>query len=338
MKFKEALGIDVSKKTIDVMLHLSRGYCQFENSIKGYKAMLTWLRKQTNLNPDQVLICFEHTGLYSLPLATFLNERQISFSMVAALEIKRSLGIVRGKNDKIPACRQGRDAKRIAGYAYLRRDQLKAFTLPSTNVLRLQKLLSLRERMVKQRAGYIGSNKEYKLMLKQKDCQSLFSIHNKMVHYLGKQIGAIENEIAELIADDEKINRLYHLMVSVKGVGLIVAANLLVVTNCFMSFTDSRKFACYSGISPFERQSGTSLNMKSRVSHFANKKIKSLLNLSASSAIQADPELKAYYQRRVENGKSKMSTLNIVRNKIVHRIFAVVKRGTPYVPLYQHIA
>ena len=330
MEFKEALGIDVSKKTIDVMLHLSRGYCQFENSIKGYKAMFVWLKKQTNLHPGQVLICFEHTGLYSLPLAVFLNEQQIPFSMVAALEIKRSLGIVRGKNDKI-------DAKRIAGYAYLRRDHLKSFILPSTNILRLQKLLSLRERMVKQRAGYIGSMKEYKLMLKQKDYQSLFSVHNKMVHYLSKQIGAIENEMVELITEDQMINRLYHLIVSVKGVGLIVAANLLVVTNCFMGFTDSRKFACYSGIAPFEKQSGTSLNMKSRVSHFANKKIKSLLNLSASSAIQADPELKAYYQRRVEDGKSKMSTLNIVRNKIVHRIFAVVKRGTPYVPLYQHV-
>jgi transposase len=331
MKFREALGIDVSKKTIDVILHLSADYGQFENSVKGYKTMLMWLKKQTSLNPDQVLICFEHTGLYSLPLAVFLNGQQILFSMVAALEIKRSLGIVRGKNDKI-------DAKRIAAYAYLRREQLKAFILPSTNILRLQKLLSLRERMVKQRAGYIGSMKEYKFMLKQKDYQSLFSVHYKMVQYLGKQIGAIEKEMVELITDDEMIYRLYHLMVSVKGVGLIVAANLLVVTNCFRGFTDSRKFACYAGIAPFERQSGTSLNMKSRVSHFANKKIKSLLNLSASSAIQADPELKAYYQRRVGNGRSKMSTLNIVRNKIVHRIFAVVKRGTPYVPLYQHVA
>jgi len=106
----------------------------------------------------------------------------------------------------------------------------------------------------------------------------------------------------------------------------------------FRGFEDSRKFACYAGIAPFEKQSGTSLKMKSRVSHYANKKIKSLLNLSASTAVQSDPELKAYYQRRVENGKSKMSTLNIIRNKIVHRIFAVVKRGTPYVPLYQHAA
>lgn len=331
MKFKEALGIDVSKKTIDVILHLNSNYHQFENNVKGYKAMLQWVKKQTGLSLAQTLICFEHTGLYSLPMAVFLSEQKITFCMESALQIKRSLGLVRGKNDKI-------DAKRIAEYAYLRKEQLRAFILPSKGVLKLQKLLSLRERMVTQRAGYMGSMKEYKCMLKQKDYESLFTVHKKMIHYLSKQIDSIEKEITELIDDDQKMSVLYHLMVSVKGVGLILASNLLVVTNCFMGFTDSRKFACYAGIAPFEKQSGTSLNIKSRVSHFANKKIKTLLNLSASSAIQCDPELKDYYKRRVENGKSKMSTLNIVRNKIVHRIFAVVKRGTPYVALYQHAA
>jgi transposase len=331
MKFKEVLGIDVSKKTIDVKLHCKEDFLQFENTIKGYKAMLVWGKKQSGLNMDQILICFEHTGLYSLSLAVFLTEQKIRFCMESALQIKRSLGLVRGKDDKI-------DAQRIAEYAYLRREVLKPFVLPSLNVLKLQKLLSLRVRMVRQRAGYIGSLKEYNFMLKQKDYESLFSIHKKMVHYLSKQINATEKEIKGLITNDEKMDELYNLMISIKGVGLILASNLLVVTNCFAGFTDSRKFACYAGIAPFEKQSGSSLNMKSRVSHFANKRIKTLLNLSASSAIQADPELRAYYQRRVEMGKSKMSTLNIVRNKIVHRIFAVVKRGTPFVPLYQHAA
>jgi|AntRauTorckE6833_2_1112554.scaffolds.fasta_scaffold36890_1 transposase len=329
MKIKEALGIDVSKKTIDVVLYLNNSSSEFENSVKGYKAMLLWTKKHSELSINQIIICFEHTGLYSLPLSVFLSKQEILFSMMPALEIKRSLGIVRGKNDQI-------DAKRIAEYAYLRREKLKAFELPSENILKLQKLLALRERMVKQRAGYKGSMKEYKCMLKQKDCESLFTIHNKMIHYLSKQIDALEKEMTDLIKTDKKMIKLYNLIISVKGVGFVVASNILVMTNCFTSFKDSRKFACFAGIAPFDKQSGTSLKMKSKVSHYANKKMKSLLNLSASSAILADPELKAYYQRRVEEGKSKMSTLNIVRNKIVHRIFAVVQRGTPYVPLYKH--
>ena len=331
MEFKEALGIDVSKKTIDVKLHLAGVHHKFENKVKGYKSLLAWVKKQTGLNLVQVMICFEHTGLYSLPLAVFLSEQKIIFCMESALQIKRSLGLTRGKNDRI-------DAKRIAEYAYLRREQLKHFVQPSMNVLKLQKLISLRGRLVKQRAGFIGSMKEFKAMLKQKEHKLMFSVQKKIIHFLSKQIDILEKEMIDLIKADEVMEELYDLVVSVKGVGLILASNLLVVTNCFSGFEDSRKFSCYAGIAPFGKQSGTSLKTRSRVSHYANKKIKVLLNLSAGSAIQADPELKAYYQKRIANGKSRMSTLNIVRNKIVHRIFAVVTRRTPYVPLYQHAA
>ena len=331
MKFKETLGIDVSKKTIDVSFHLISAVHKFDNSVKGFKALLRWVKKQSGLNQDQILICFEHTGLYSLPLAVFLTEKKIAYWIESGLKIKRSLGLARGKNDIV-------DAKRIAEYAYMRRDQLKPFELPSINVLKLQKLLSLRERMVKQRAGYSASKTECKSFLKQKDYEPLFSKLNKMIHYLGKQIDAIEKEIKTLIDSDQKMKVLYRLIISVKGVGLVLASNLLVSTNCFTAFKNSRKFACYAGIAPFGNQSGTTLNTKPRVSHFANKRLKSLLYLSAISAIQADPELKAYYQKRVEMGKSKMSTLNIIKNKIVNRIFAVVSRGTPFVPLFQHAA
>ena len=331
MKFKEALGIDVSKKTIDVKLHHAGVHLKLDNTVKGYKSLLVWVEKQTGLSLGQVVICFEHTGLYSLPLAVFLSKQKITFCMESALQIKRSLGLTRGKNDSI-------DAKRIAEYAYLRKEQLKPFILPSINVLKLQKLLSLRERIVKQRAGFISSMKEYKAILKQREHKLMFSVHKKTIYFMSKQVDSLEKEIIDLVCSDEVMKELYDLMVSVKGVGLILASNLLVVTNCFMGFIDGRKFACYAGIAPFEKQSGTSLKTRSRVSHYANKKIKVLLNLSAGSAIQSDSELKAYYKRRVENGKSKMSTLNIVRNKIVHRIFAVVKRRTPYVPIYKHVA
>ena len=134
------------------------------------------------------------------------------------------------------------------------------------------------------------------------------------------------------------MSQQYKLMVSIKGIGLIVAANLLVTTNCFTRFENSRKYACYSGIAPFTNQSGTSIKSKSRVSHYANKKMKSLLYLAASSAIQNDEEFKSYYQKRIEAGKSKMSTMNAVKNKIIARVFAVIKRGTPYVNLHSYAA
>ena len=329
MKFKETLGIDISKKTIDVFLHNGSLSNQFENSGEGFNQMITWVEGQCSIKINTVLICFEHTGIYSMPLATYLTKRSISFAMVPAIEIKRSMGLVRGKNDKI-------DAQRIAAYAHLRKDILKLYEMPSDLMFKLQKLLSLRERMVRQRGGYNADLKELNSTLKSNNLNTVVKIQKKIVVQLNKQIYQIEKEIKELIKADPKVANAFELITSVKGVGFVLATNLIVATNCFTSFKNSRKFACYAGIAPFEKQSGTSLRSKAKVSHFANKKIKSLLNMAAFSAVQSDPELKRYYLERVLSGKSKMSTMNIIRNKIVHRVFAVVKRGTPYVVLNKH--
>src|ERR1017187_4211872 len=113
------------------------------------------MKKATGMELKQIIICFEHTGLYSLPLATFLSKQTIDFCMVPGLEIKKSMGVTRGKNDKV-------DALRIAEYAYLRREKLEMYTLPSENLLNLQNLHVLRERMVSQRSGYCANLNESK--------------------------------------------------------------------------------------------------------------------------------------------------------------------------------
>lgn len=331
MNITETVGIDISKSTFDAYLHVNRKYKQFSNRPKGFISFLRWVEKCSGLTINKVGICFEHTGLYSLPLACYLYDNEIAYSMVPAMEIKKSLGITRGKNDKV-------DAQRIAEYAYLRRDTLKPYKLPSTQLLKLQKVNALRARMIKQRAGYKASLKEYKTLLIRKDNLILFQEQERMIHHLDTVIDRLDNEIQNIINQDEQLSHHSKLITSVKGIGPVLAAHFLVTTNCFSSFNDGRKYACYAGVAPFAKQSGTSLNSKARVNHMANKKMKALLNLASGSAIQSDPELKAYYKRRIKAGKSKMSTLNIVRNKLINRVFAVVKRGTPYVPLHQFAA
>ena len=113
---------------------------------------------------------------------------------------------------------------------------------------------------------------------------------------------------------------------------------LIAYTNGFTRFKNSRKFASYCGIAPFPYQSGISIRGKTKVNHLANKKLKTLLDLCAKSAIQYNAEMKQYYERRIKEGKAKMSTINIVRNKLLSRIFAVVQRGTPYVNINKYAA
>jgi transposase len=113
---------------------------------------------------------------------------------------------------------------------------------------------------------------------------------------------------------------------------------MIVLTENFTRFSTARKFACYAGIAPFEHSSGSSIRGRTRVHACANKQIKTLLNMAALSSIQIKGEFREYYERRISEGKHKMSTLNIIRNKIVFRAFAVVQRGTPYVDLYKFVA
>jgi transposase len=325
----ETLGIDVSKMTLDAYLCVADTHQKFDNNEAGFKAIIAWAKEKGKVEPGGLLVCFEHTGLYGIQLASFLEKKDLCYSMVPALEIKRSMGMVRGKDDKV-------DAKRIAQYAHLRRESIKQTKLPPVLLRGIRELLSLREMMVVQRAGYAVKSGELKRIYKNAEIAKVMEIQKGLINGLDKGIKTLDIEIKTLINSDEEVKKIYGLITSIKGIGPVVATNLIVVTQCFTTFKNSRQLACHCGVAPFEKQSGSSLKSKARVSHYANKKMKSLLNLAASSAIQADKEMKAYYRRRIEEGKSKMSTLNIVRNKLLHRVFAVVNRGTPYVEIYQH--
>ncbi len=135
----------------------------------------------------------------------------------------------------------------------------------------------------------------------------------------------IELKINEIIKSDLKLSHQYKLILSVSGAGKQVAINTIVATHGFTKFQNARQFACHAGVAPFNYSSGTSLNSKWKVSKKANKKLKKLYHMAALSAIQASGELRNYYLRKIESGKNKMTVINVVRAKIIHRIFAVIK-------------
>ena len=328
MNYFETIGIDVSKETLDVVIHTTNLTQQFDNSNKGFKALCKWTERMVRCSRESLLFAFEHTGLYSFPLSVFLSENGYPFIMIPGLEIKRSLGIKRGKNDKI-------DAKSIALYAYRRKEEITPYKMPSDDLNQLRRLLSLRERLVKQRAGFEASLKEHKRILKKSENTVFFDVHHKLIDELSKQILKIENRLSELIKRDSQMKNMYDLITSIKSVGPQTAMFMIATTNAFTLFKDSRKFASYSGIAPFPNRSGTSIKGRTKVSHLANKKMKALLSSCAASAITNNPEMKAYYQRRLKEGKHEMSTLNIIRNKLLARIFAVIRRNSPYVNTFK---
>lgn len=149
MNFKAFIGIDVSKSHLDVFIRRPGLHAKFNNNEAGFKKMLVWIEQHIDCALEEVLFAFEHTGLYSLPLSLFLHERGYRFTLLPGLELKKSMGISRGKNDK-------GDAKRIAEYAYEKREKIKLYQMPSDTLLKLKRLLSYRERLVKERAAFKG--------------------------------------------------------------------------------------------------------------------------------------------------------------------------------------
>ncbi|WP_203259005.1 IS110 family RNA-guided transposase [Hyunsoonleella ulvae] len=327
----EFIGIDVSKNTLEVHLYYMNRARLFKNDIEGRQSLIDWVIKMTNLKSIKLRFCLEHTGIYSQAFCELLEEMNITYYLISGLELKRSMGIKRGKNDKV-------DAQRIAQYAYLRRDSLVAYKMPEQTVITLKKLLSQRAKIVRQRAGYKALINEQKQMYPSAEKSIVVESSLAIIDFFTLQIRLIEKEITLLIKSNQEILKTYGNIKTIKGVGPILAATMIAYTNNFKSFQNWRKFACYAGIAPFEHSSGTSYRGKTRISALGNRELKTILSLAAATATLHDAQLKLYYHKRLKEGKNKMSTLNIIRNKIVSRIFAVAKRQTPYVETFKFAA
>ena len=326
------LGIDMSKKTFHAALTLdgmNMYQMEVENQPTEIKAFFQELKKKFNFSASQVIVCVEHTGIYCLPLLDYLVKAKIRVAVEPALQIKQSQGMSRGKTDKV-------DAKRIAQYAFKNHQDLRFWKPQRLVIQKLKALLVARERLVKikvQLQTPINESLEYieesirKLIAK--NCQSTFTA-------LAKDIVRIEKAIAQLIRQDPHIEQQMQWATSVPGVGKITALNVIIATGEFERISEAKKFACYSGVAPFEHSSGSSIRGKTRVSKMANMTLKRLLHLAAMSAINCCEELKMFYQRKVAEGKNKMSVLNAVRNKLISRVFVCIKNKRMYQKDYIH--
>ena len=328
MNFSFFVGIDVSKLSLDVSFYHSEEKTHeshsFSNEKEGFSKLLTWLKRKDSPSLKKTLVCMEHTGIYSLPLCVFLQDKKLPYSLQPALQIKRSMGIRRGKNDKV-------DAQMIAKYAYLYREELPLTKLPSKAILKLKSLLSYRERLVKCKVSIQTAHKELNAFGGSAVDKFVKINSLQQIEQFNKHIYQLDKKILQVIEQDQQVYRAYQLASSVKGVGLQIAAHLIVSTHCFTRFDNWRKYSCYCGLAPFEYSSGISIRGKTKVSHLGNKKIKALIGNGIASAIQHDPELSNYYHRKIQEGKHKLSVQNAIKNKLISRVFATVNRGTPFV-------
>jgi len=325
MKITHIVGIDVSKRTLDYHHYngLEKSHT-IPNEDKGYRNLLRWLKSSVAKDVKGIMIVMEHTGYYTYKLEQFLFKNKINYCKKPALDIKRSCGMIRGKSDKA-------DAKLISKYGWMRKEELDPSQPVNDTQLELQQLMSHRDKLVADRASYQSRLKELKIQLADKLSSQVIKSSEYLVNTLSVEIKQIESAIEALLQENEALKSNYLLVKSVRGIGFATAVHFLIATENFTCFDNHRKFACYCGVAPFENSSGTSVRGKTKTSSLANRKLKSLLTMAAICAIQHDPELKEKYQQKVKEGKAKMSALNIIRAKLIERIFAVIKRQSPYI-------
>ena len=325
---KHWIGIDVSKATLDVALLDEQGKVaaqeQIANNEKGLRGMWKRWTKAFGLAKGECLVCLEPTGHYShLPLET-LVKLEVPTWLAHPTDIIKSIGTTRGKNDRI-------DALRIADYARRFHDKARLVTADHLRTNKLKQLLTRRENLVRRKTMHHTQIRNLNKCM-DKSLQATFTrIDKAQITALGKSIKQIEALIKEVIAAEPEHQRIYDLLLSIDGVGPVLAAHLLALTEGFLRFKTARELSCHAGCAPFEHSSGSSIRGKTRVSRQAQSTLKYLLHMAAVGVTARKGELQDYWKRKVAQGKHKMSVLNAIRNKLIHRIYAVIDRGTPFV-------
>ena len=323
------VGIDFSKEKIDVAIIFAEGLTEtsmrvsneFKNSVSGYKQLVKWVEESSNeTEPSLWLFCGENTGDYSKPLCNFLYGRGFDMWLENAKSIKDASGIRRLKSDRA-------DANMIAEYAMRNYDKAIIYEPLSESLSQLRELFLYRQMVVRHRCSFQVRRGEKRLNMEKSPVKTMISQSGRhIVTELNKEIEKIDKRIAELIDSDDELAQVFNIVTSIPGIGTQNAVCLMVYTDNFRRFNfDSRKIACYYGIAPFGRDSGTSVHTDPHVHYMANRQIKAMLSQAALSAARFNPVIASYYSRLIERGKKKQIVLNNVKNKLVHIVTAMVR-------------
>ena len=327
---KFVAGIDISKKTFDITISeldlktTEVHYHLADNNLKGFKQLKKWL-KSKSISIHEVLFCMENTGIYHRLLASFLKSEKAFVWIENGTQIKWSLGVQRGKNDKV-------DSERIMTYAKRHIDNATQYEEKDKDLQQVADLLAVRKRLKDCIGRLKVPSKELKAAGLIEQEKVISKVSRKSIKALEKDIENVEKLINEIIQNNEELKEVYTYATSVKSVGFIAASYLLVFTNGFTRFASAKQIASYCGIAPFEYSSGSSIKGRTRVHHMANKDLKAILHMCAISSLASNEEMKIYFKRKVSEGKHKMLVINAIRNKILGRIFSCVKNKKMYQP------
>jgi transposase len=294
---------------------------KFENDEEGFVSFLGWL-KEHNLKAENTVVCMEATGVYSEGLAYFLYASGYMAAVEPPLNIQRKFPVNASKTDEL-------DCQYIAEYAYRYQDKL-SWWQPRAEILeQVKTLLTTRQHFSVQLTGH--KNALHALNRKKVSSELAKQSHQTMIEQVAKAIKEIDKEIRRLLESDPTFKQTLLLLLSVPGIGLQLAAHLLIH---MQETLDPRTLAAFIGICPIKHESGSSIYSAPTSRHFGPPTLRKLLYLAACSVRTHKKHFQQYFYRKLAEGKHKKLILNNIQNKILKIACAVVRSQQPYISNY----
>lgn len=300
---------------------------KLSNGVEGFEELIVWMQGR-GADTKHAVVCLEATGVYGEALCYYLSFRGYRVAVEAPSKVKRAFGQSTPKTDTV-------DARQIAEYGHRFYDELEWWEPPSAVVEQVRVLLTAREQFTAQKVANMNARQalKYKVVTSVKAEET----YDQAIGQLRENIEEIDREVKRLIKEDDSFHRLMRTLTSVPGVGMVLATHLAVLTNGFARTNNHKELASYVGICPLEHTSGTSVYRKPRSRQYGPSRMRKLLYLAAMSVSTHNVQFRAYYLRKVAEGKPKRLVLNNIANKLVKIICAVVKTETPYIPNYKSV-
>lgn len=313
-------GIDLSQEKLDVNFRKPDGTFKsiiLKNTVSQIDKFLD------SVKPDDIL-CAEHTGVYGEVLVYLANLRNYKITLVPGYQIKHSLGLKRGKSDKL-------DAMKIREYAERFTDKLRFVNLESEELKELREIYSLRSLLVQQRKMLLTKEKGKKHLPLNSICVN--QVTCDIISTMDAQIEILEKQILYIINSSEALCSSYEIVTSVIGIGKVTACELIIKTGNFKRLFTARTASSYAGVCPFPNSSGKMVK-KAKVSPLADKSLKSLLFMCSKSAVRHNKEYKLYFAKKALEKKQYYLIMNNVANKLLRTVYALIESGQRFDPNY----
>ena len=328
------VGIDVSKEKIDVsaidVRKHNRGVCMldyrvFENRAMGFRRMLVWARNLiSGVGLDSIMFCCETTGGYDRSLCDYLYAKGGDIWREGALQIKRSMGVRKGKDDKA-------DSLMIAEYAMRNMDKAVFYETPDESIRALKILFLYRYKLVQEiTEKKVRTRQMAETTPKGEILSFILRDAQQSIKAMEKSLKECEDRIKKVLEEDESIARNYRHITSIKGVGLVNAVAVIAYSNNFKTIRTSRKMASYYGIATFRERSGTSVDKKAYTKYYSCSLLRAVITQAAECTVMKNGIYREYYDRLATKGKPYGIILNNIKNKLIHLIYSLVENDMDY--------